>query len=161
MMAWTQENSFGVYDLWLMDLESGEVRQITDTGADVIGHNFSPDGTFIAYQSNVDGDFDIFAVALETSAIKMLTSNNADDRAPTFRCDSSIVIYHSNVATEPGKPYRWDLFQVNPLPLDGPANLPTLLTGDTMGEHIYPLADPREERSGLEGQAPEHPKNSG
>jgi Tol biopolymer transport system component len=161
MMAWTQENSFGVYDLWLMDLETGEVRQLTDTGADVSSHDFSPDDTFIAYQSNVDGDFDIFAVTLDTGAIKMLTNNDADDRAPTFRCDSSIVIYHSDVATEPDQPTRWDLFQVNPLPLDGPANLPTLLTGDTSGEHIYPLADPREERNSREGQIPEHPKNSG
>jgi len=153
-MAWLQLSDFGVYDLWLMNLENGETQQLTDLGTDVGGPEFAPDSTFLAFHANVDGDYDVFAVEIETGNIKLLTDNDAEDRAPSFRCGTSDIVYHSDVAADEENPGQREIFQVNPLPLDGPMNNPTRLTTDVEADDIYPLGDPREELNSREGYVP-------
>ncbi len=158
MMAWVQMNGFGVYDLWLMDLETGETRQLADAGVSVGGPRFAPDDTFIAYHANVDGDFDVFAVDVETGQIKNATNNvGVEDRAPTFWCDSSIVVFHSDRIASREKPGQREIYEVNPLPIGGPATDAVRLTSNTLADDIYPLGDPRDENNSREGRVPAHP----
>ncbi len=155
LLAWRQLNSYGVYDLWLMDLTTGQARQLTDAGVDVGGHLFSPDDSLIAYHANVDGDFDVFVVEVESGAIKNITANDGiEDRAPGFWCGSTTVIYHSDGGESADNPGQRDVFQVEPLPIDGPANIPLRLT-DGAAEDVYPLGDPRQEVNSREGRVPE------
>jgi Tol biopolymer transport system component len=144
MLAWLQENSFGVFDLWVMDLATNQARQLTDTGADVDSHVFAPDDTFMAYHSSLDGDFDIYAVEIATGLIKALTVNNLEDRAPTFRCAAPTVIYHSDLDAQADAPGMREIYQVNPLPLNGPPSQPVRLTLEALYDNIFPLSDPRE-----------------
>jgi TolB protein len=156
-LAWVQLNQFGVYDLWVMDLATKEARQVTDVGADVAGQVFSPDGSFLTFYANMDGDYDLFAVDLATDAIKPLTVNNAEDRAPSFLCDNSRIVYHSDVAADEQHPDLRQVFELNPLPLNGPANAPTRLTEDATADDIYPVSDPHKEIGSKEARVPAHP----
>lgn len=156
-MAWVQEDEFGVYNLWLMDLVTMETRQLTDTKADIAGHTFSPSGSFLAYHSNIDGDLDVFVVDKESGLIKRLTENDVEDEAPSFRCDDRELIYHAETLVENAKPLQRELYEVDPLPLDGPPNDAIRLTVDEIAEDMFPLADPQEEINSKEGRAPEHP----
>lgn len=158
MLAWLQKNAFGVYDLWLMDLETGETRQLTDTGTDVAGHQFAPDDTFLAYHTSLDGEFDVFVVDIESGQIKNVTNSpNTEDRAAAFWCESTAIVFHSDRVESAEYPGQRELFQVNPLPIDGPATGATRLTSDPTSDNIYPLGSLREEINSREGRVPPRP----
>lgn len=157
-MVWTQMDDFGVFNLWIMDMASGAVEQLTDTGTNIAGQVFSPDDTFVAFFTNADGDQDVYVVDIATGLIKLLTDNDVEDRAPTFYCDMPIVLYHTNVTATEDNPYDREIFQVNPLPIDGPPNLPERLTEDEESDNVYPLGDPREEINSKQGRVPSHPE---
>jgi Tol biopolymer transport system component len=156
-MAWVQLDQFGVYNLWVMDLATRDARQLTHLGANVSGQVFSPDGSFLTFSANADGDYDIFAADLGNDMVKPLTVNNAEDRAPSFLCDNSRVVYHSDVAADEQNPGLRQIFELNPLPLNGPANAPTRLTEDETADDIYPVSDPHKEIGSKEGRVPAHP----
>ena len=155
-MAWLRQNAYGTYDLWLMDLTTGEIRQLTDTGTNIGGHVFAPDGTFLAYHTNLDGDYDVFALEIASGLIKALTVNDVEDRAPGFRCESPMVIYHSASAESVDNPGQRELFEVNPLPLDGTPNTPTRLTFEEEADDIYVTDETRDEINSRDGRIPIH-----
>jgi Tol biopolymer transport system component len=156
-LTWVQLNDFGVYDLWIMDLGTMEARKLAEVGADVAGHTFAPDGSMVAFQSEADGDYDVYAVDVATDVLKNVTSNSAEDRAPSFFCDGTQIVYHSDVAADDANPGQRELFEINPLPLDGPANTAQRLTQEVESDDLYPVADPHEEINSKEGRTPAHP----
>jgi len=146
LLAWLQTDEDGVENLWVMDVESGEARQMTDTGYSVGGPVFAPDDSFLAFHAeDAGGDSEIFALDLVSGAIKALTINSVDDRAPTFWGDPSRVIFQSAVDDRQGRPGQYELFIVDPLPLDGPANAPVRLTVEPEADDIFAVSNPREE----------------
>ncbi len=155
-VAWVQLNEYGVYDLWIMDLSTLEATKLASMGADIAGHTFSPDGSIVAFQANSDGDFDVYAVDVATDLIKDVTNNNFEDRAPSFLCDGSMLVYHSDAAADAEHPGQRELFEVNPLPLDGPSNTPERMTEQVNADDIYPVADPHDEINSKEGRTPAH-----
>jgi Tol biopolymer transport system component len=157
-LTWVQLDAYGVYNLWVMDLNTMEAHQVTDMGVDVHGAMFSPDDSMIAFDANLDGDFDVFSVYLNTDTVVPVTNNSVEDRAPTFRCDDPMmVIYHSNVAAETDNPSQRELFQSRVPVIGATANSPTRLTQDAQADDIYPEADAHEERESKEGRKPAHP----
>lgn len=156
-MAWLQLNDYGVYDLWIMDLGTLQARLLAALGADVAGHTFSPDGSLVAFHADSDEDYDVYVVDTTSGVVKDVTNNNFEDRAPSFRCDGVIVVYHSDAAADEQNPGQRELFEVNPLPLDGPANTPQRLTEQVTADDIYPVADPHDEINSKEGRSPAHP----
>ncbi|MBI5957843.1 MAG: PD40 domain-containing protein [Chloroflexi bacterium] len=156
-LTWVQLNDFGVYDLWLMDMGSMEAEKLAEVGADVAGHTFSPDAAMIAFQAEADGDYDVYAVDVASGQLKNVTGNTAEDRAPSFFCDGTQIVYHSDVAADDANPGQRELFEINPLPLDGPANAAQRLTTDVEADDLYPVADPHEEINSKEGRVPAHP----
>lgn len=161
-MIWVQQDVNGVYNLWQMDLTNGETEQLTDLGVDVVGHHIAPDDTFVTYSALDGQDYDVYVIDLATKRIKNLTqvseqgldeADEFDDYAPNFRCDSPDVLFHSN-NTEDG---NREIFQVNPLPINGASNRPVQLTNQADANNVYPLGDPREEINSREGQVPRHP----
>ncbi len=149
MLAWLQLNDFGVYDLWLRDLTTGETRMLLDLGTDINLSSFAPSDRFIAFESNLDGDFDVFAIEVESLALKDATNNTFNDRAPSFRCNSDIIIYQSDTRGQ------WDIFQVDPNPInpEGPFQAPEALT-ETESTELYAMNLPSDENGSREGRLP-------
>ncbi|TFH34537.1 MAG: hypothetical protein E4G99_09300 [Anaerolineales bacterium] len=75
----------GFWDLYLLELRSGDIRQLTQT-AGYEGHpTWSPDGMWIAFESNYDGDFDIRILPVEGNQDPIqLTNHPASDTQPEW-----------------------------------------------------------------------------
>jgi TolB protein len=78
-------NRGGTWDLYLLELRSGEVRQLTYTPG-YEGHpTWSPDGVWIAFEAYYDGDFDIRIIPIEGDQVPIqLTNHPASDTQPAW-----------------------------------------------------------------------------
>jgi TolB protein len=113
-------NRGGAWDLYLLELRTGTVRQLTHT-AGFEGHpTWSPDGTWIAFEAYYDGDFDIriLNVAGEQDPIQ-LTNHPASDTDPEWDPAGRRIAF---VSDREGSP---DIFIAN---LDKPDDRFTNLT---------------------------------
>jgi Tol biopolymer transport system component len=117
------DDTNGQADVFLKDLQTGAVSRIsTDaSGAQAIGGTsqvaaFSPDGKFIAFQSNAtnltandtNGKTDIFLKNLETGAIERISTTASGSQAtggassvanpsrPIFSNDGRYIVFHSD-----------------------------------------------------------------
>jgi dipeptidyl aminopeptidase/acylaminoacyl peptidase len=65
-----------VASIYLLNLETDTINQLTDTYADYTHLNWSPDGRFLAYVSDLDRGWDIYRVNAEGSDRVKLTNDN-------------------------------------------------------------------------------------
>ncbi|MCS6836367.1 MAG: protein kinase [Anaerolineae bacterium] len=86
----------GGNDIWLYDLDAGSARRLTDGPRDNMYPVPSPDGRWIAFQSNRDGDFEIFVMDTDGGDLRQLTNNNFTDRVPQWTPDSQAIIYSAD-----------------------------------------------------------------
>ena len=126
----------GNSDLWVR--EAGELRRLTtDAGLD----NFpvpSPDGSWIAFQSQREGSYDVFVMPLDGSATaRKLASGPDHDGLPVWSPDGTEIAFFSNRGlpapeprTLPGHMYR--------VKLDG--SEPRRLTREPLGSTVGPAA---------------------
>ncbi|MBV9213639.1 MAG: PD40 domain-containing protein [Actinobacteria bacterium] len=61
-IAFTKETTPNVGDIYAVDVVKGSERQITSSTADDRNPTWSPDGNYIAFQSNRGGKYDIYRV---------------------------------------------------------------------------------------------------
>src|ERR1043165_1843974 len=77
-------NRNGFWDLCLLDLKSGDVTQLTDTPQYEGGATWSPDGSFLAFESYDDDNLNIVVGPADdplNGAIR-LTTSTASDHSP-------------------------------------------------------------------------------
>jgi TolB protein len=75
----------GNLDIYVMSVNSGEIRRLTDNPAGDYGPAWSPDGATIAFTSWRDGNKEIFIVPAEGGEARNLTQHPADDEDPAWR----------------------------------------------------------------------------
>ena len=87
----------GVSDIWKLDLETGEVTNLTrDEYADN-NPQVSPDGKLVVYERRISGNAKLYAFPLADPARKtQLTFGPFDDTAPYFSTDGKKVYYSSD-----------------------------------------------------------------
>lgn len=91
-----ESNQDGDFDIYIMEVPTGEIQQITDDPADDFGPAWSRDGSKIAFHSNRDGDFEIYVVDLAGQEIRQVTANGATDRSASWSPDSTRLVYFSD-----------------------------------------------------------------
>ncbi len=75
--------------------ESPRLQQVT-TGNQTIEAAFaSPDGQWLAYDSNLNGNQDIFKVPVAGGEAQQLTHNGVDNFSPSWSPDGSQIAFHS------------------------------------------------------------------
>jgi Tol biopolymer transport system component len=91
-MAFSSRRS-GNLDLWLVGVESGELKQLTDSPASDYEPRWHPDGRSIVFTSDRDRKQDIFTVDLETRAVTQQTRTDGIADYPSFSHDGKEIVF--------------------------------------------------------------------
>ena len=84
-------------EIWTINSDGSGEQQLTNDGAFAWDPAWSPDGSRIAYDSDVDGDKEIYVMSRDGSGRQQLTSNHGyDDAGPWWSPDGSQIAFHSN-----------------------------------------------------------------
>jgi hypothetical protein len=86
----------GVSDIYLLDLETGEHKNLTQDSFYDSDPQISPDGKTVVYTRRISGHDKIYVFPLDNPAKKtQLTFGTFDDTAPTFSPDGKVIYYSS------------------------------------------------------------------
>ncbi len=87
-------------ELFVMNADGSDNRQITHLGGANFGPSWTPDGKRIIFASNHknprSGNFDLFLVNLDGSNLEQVTTNGVFDGFPMFSPDGKQLIWASN-----------------------------------------------------------------
>lgn len=87
-------------ELWVMNADGSNKRQITRNGKANFAPYFFPDGKRIVFASNMDDpkgrNFDLYKINLDGSALERITQNDTFDGFPMFSPDGQKIVFASN-----------------------------------------------------------------
>lgn len=87
-------------DIYIMNADGSERRQLTSDPANDTDPVWSPDGTEIAFISERDGDYEIYLINADGTDLRQLTSNvGIDDSDPDWSPDGTRIVFSSDRAT--------------------------------------------------------------
>ena len=91
-------NRFGQWDLYLLDLSSGELTRLTNTPEYEGAPSWSPDGTFIAYEAYRDENLEVAVGPIEDPIDNeiRLTTSPASDHSPAWAPGGRQIAFISN-----------------------------------------------------------------
>jgi hypothetical protein len=91
----------GVSDIWSLDLESGELANLTRDAFGDSDPAVSPDGSLVVYSRRISGHDKLYVFPLLDPAKKtQLTFGTHEDVTPVFSSDGTRVYYSSNEESE-------------------------------------------------------------
>lgn len=83
-------------NIWMIDVESGEEAQLTDTPGDWDSTpSFAADGSSVLFESNREGGFSVHRLNLETMEVVALTSGEGTDAEAKESPDGKLVAFAS------------------------------------------------------------------
>jgi Tol biopolymer transport system component len=96
------------WDVYLSDLGTKQVRQLTDQPALDYNAAFSPDDRRVAFVSQRDGNHELYVVNRDGTGLERLTDNFALDDHPAWAPDGKRIAFCSTrqPATTPGKTWN-------------------------------------------------------
>ena len=87
-------------ELWVMNADGSDQRQITRLGGANFGPSWSPDGRHLIFSSNHtqprSGNFDLYVIALDGTGLERITTHGAFDGFPMFSPDGRSIVWASN-----------------------------------------------------------------
>jgi Tol biopolymer transport system component len=87
-------------EIWLMNADGTEQRQVTRLGGDNFAPYFHPDGRRIIFASNHhkpgSREFDLYLVNLDGTGLERVTTNSEFDAFPMFSHDGKKIVWASN-----------------------------------------------------------------
>jgi Tol biopolymer transport system component len=87
-------------EIWVMDADGGNKRQVTRLGAASFAPYFLPDGRRIIFSSNHPNprgrDFNLFVVGVDGAGLEQVTFNDTFDGFPMFSPDGRKLVFASN-----------------------------------------------------------------
>lgn len=98
---------FDSYDLFKVDLESGELTRLTETDGYDAEATISPLGDKIVFTSVRDGDLDIYTMNLDGTEVARLTDEPGYDGGPFFSPDGSMIVYRAHHPDTPEELARY------------------------------------------------------
>lgn len=90
-------NSYYIdYEIYMIDLTTFEVKQITNGYRNSEHPWFSPDGTKITFMSNRENNWNVYIMDLDGKNVIKVTDGKASNRFPKWSNDGSSIIFHSD-----------------------------------------------------------------
>jgi Tol biopolymer transport system component len=96
-------------EIYVMDVDGGNLTRLTDNSDYDDYPAWSPDGTKIAFVSDRDGNYEIYVMNADGSDQQRLTNNSAYDLSPIWSPDGSEILFQSSRG---GGKY-WGVFIMN------------------------------------------------
>ena len=91
-------NESGSFEIYEMDLESGEVNKLTDREGNLLAPVISPDGRMIAFTNNIDGRQSVWIINRDQSNLRQVFGPpQGDGWDPIWSPDSSRILFASNL----------------------------------------------------------------
>jgi Tol biopolymer transport system component/PKD repeat protein len=90
----------GSGEICVMDVDGGNVVQLTNTGNYNDYPSWSPDGTKIVFLSERDGNDEIYVMNADGTHQQRLTNNNVVDWWPRWSPDGTSILYQSDDGTK-------------------------------------------------------------
>ena len=103
-----------VSDIFVVDLKSGEISNVTGDDFADYAPTYAPDGRSLVYAAHISGNDKLFQIDLATKQRKQLTFGTHDDTAPTFLDDHTIIF--TSTATDPNVPIPPDMARNGNIP---------------------------------------------
>ncbi len=85
----------GDSEIFVMNADGTEVRQLTDNDSGDGGPAWSPDGTRIAFNGTRDGDSEIFVMNADGTEVRQVTGHDSDDYSPAWSPDGKRIAFVS------------------------------------------------------------------
>jgi Tol biopolymer transport system component len=86
----------GNLDVYVINRDGSDIRQLTTHPAIDAEPDWSPDGTSIAFQSDRDGDMEIYLMGTDGALSDQLTDNDAIDVQPDWSPDGTRIAFISD-----------------------------------------------------------------
>jgi Tol biopolymer transport system component/DNA-binding winged helix-turn-helix (wHTH) protein len=86
----------GSMDIWTMNVDGSELRQVTADGADDWHPSLSPDGREVVFHSVRDGNREIYVARLAGGATRRLTEHPAKDWLPRWSPAGPLIAFNSD-----------------------------------------------------------------
>ncbi len=87
-------------ELWVMNADGSNQRQITHLGGANFGPSWTHDGKHLIFSSNYkqprSGNFDLYLIALDGTGLEQVTTHDAFDGFPMFSPDGRSLVWASN-----------------------------------------------------------------
>ncbi|NNE65734.1 MAG: peptidase S41 [Pyrinomonadaceae bacterium] len=83
-------------DIWTVDAEGGTAQLLVSHPANETRPAYSPDGKFLAFQSNRTGAGDVYLLDLASNNLKRLTYNDGSDRFDGWSYDGEWLYFNSS-----------------------------------------------------------------
>ncbi|MHC5200987.1 S41 family peptidase [Myroides sp. LJL119] len=83
-------------DIYQAPLDTGVATRLTALQGEETNPRVSPDGKYLAFNSNQFGNNDIFVMPLNSGQIKQLTFHQANDQLESWSWDNKTIYYTSN-----------------------------------------------------------------
>jgi hypothetical protein len=93
--------------LWQFPLSGGAANPLTPSTAIARNPRFSPDGTFLVYQSEETSQWDLWLLDVEKGIQHQLTNTPHNEVEPDFSANGSSVVFSSNLAGS------YDIWEIN------------------------------------------------
>ena len=104
------EGETGSFEILSRDLQSWQDRYVTFDGSDNTYPRPSPDGRWIAFQSDRDGDFEIMVANIFGGQLRQITHNELWDRLPAWSPDGEWIVYSSDIRGD----QDFDIYRIRP-----------------------------------------------
>ncbi|MFN7915076.1 MAG: hypothetical protein U0Q55_07030 [Vicinamibacterales bacterium] len=92
----------GIGDIFLVNLQTEEITNVTNDDFFDFGPVYAPDGSFLVYNARVSGNQKLFRLDLDTKKKTQLTFGTNDETAAQF-FDANTLLF-SSTATNPNQP---------------------------------------------------------
>ena len=94
-------NRSGNWDIYVMDIDGQNPRNLTKNRHNDWHPSWSPDGQSIVFASNRDGNLDIYVTNADGNNQRNLTKNRHDDSSLSWSPDSKRVVFSSDRGDDP------------------------------------------------------------
>ncbi len=88
-------NFGGAWDLYMINVASGQEKRLTNGTGSSLNARFAPDGNSIIFESVVDVTSQIYNLNLTTMQLAKLSDGKGSDRNPTYSPDGSKIAFYS------------------------------------------------------------------